>query len=98
MNIQAMMKQAQNLQKNMMKEKEAIDNQVFEGKSSLVSVKVTGDKKIQSIKIESKDFELDDIEMLQDMIVIAVNQAMDEIDKVTNEKLGKYTQGLPGLF
>ncbi len=98
MNIQAMMKQAQNLQKNMMKEKEAIDNQVFEGKSSLVSVKVTGDKKIQSIKIESKDFELDDIEMLQDMIVIAVNQAMDEIDKVINEKLGKYTQGLPGLF
>lgn len=98
MNIQAMMKQAQNLQKNMMKEKEAIDNQVFEGKSSLVNVKVTGDKKIQSIKIESKDFEPDDIEMLQDMIVIAVNQAMDEIDKVTNEKLGKYTQGLPGLF
>lgn len=98
MNIQAMMKQAQNLQKNMMKEKEAIDNQVFEGKSSLVIAKVTGDKKIQSIKIESKDFELDDIEMLQDMIVIAVNQAMDEIDKVTNEKLGKYTQGLPGLF
>ena len=98
MNIQAMMKQAQNLQKNMMKEKETIDNTVFEGTSSFVTVQVSGDKKVKNIKIDNPDLISDDIEMLQDMIMIAINNAMTEIDKVTEEKMGKYTQGLPGLF
>ena len=46
MNIQAMMKQAQALQKNMMKEKEEIDNKIYSGKSSFVEVEVKGNKKI----------------------------------------------------
>lgn len=98
MNIQAMMKQAQTLQKNMMKEKETIDNTLFEGKSSFVTVQVSGNKKIKNIRIDNPDLTSDDIEMLQDMIMIAINNAMTEIDKVTEEKMGKYTQGLPGLF
>ncbi len=98
MNIQAMMKQAQALQKNMMKEKEEIDNTIFEGTSSFVKVEVKGNKKIQSIKIDNDDISSDDIEMLEDMITIAINNAMDQIDKVTEEKMGKYTKGMPGLF
>ncbi len=98
MNIQAMMKQAQALQKNMMKEKEEIDNTVFEGKSSFVTVKVSGNKNIKSINIDKDQLDHDDIEMLQDMIVVAINNAMNEIDKVTEEKMGKYTKGMPGLF
>ena len=98
MNIQAMMKQAQALQKNMMKEKEEIDNTVFEGKSSFVTVKVSGNKNIKSINIDKEQLDQDDIEMLQDMIVVAINNAMNEIDKVTEEKMGKYTKGMPGLF
>ena len=98
MNIQAMMKQAQALQKNMMKEKEEIDNTIFEGKSSFVTVKVSGNKNIKSINIDKEQLDKDDIEMLQDMIVVAINNAMNEIDKVTEEKMGKYTKGMPGLF
>lgn len=98
MNIQAMMKQAQNLQKNMMKEKDEIDNTIFEGSSSFVSVKIKGNKKIEEIKIDKKELTEDEIEMLEDMLTVAINNAMNEIDKVTEQKMGKYTQGLPGMF
>ena len=96
MNIQAMMKQAQKLQKEMMSAKEEIDNKIFTGTSSFVTVNVKGNKEIVDIKINEKD--IDDIEMLQDMLVVALNNAMKEIDKETEAKMGKYTQGMPGLF
>ena len=48
--------------------------------------------------IEEKDLSSDDIEMLQDMIVVAINDAMNKIDNETENKMGKYTQGMPGLF
>ena len=44
------------------------------------------------------DLSVDDKEMLEDMIMLAVNDAITQIDKETEEKMGKYTQGLPGLF
>ena len=98
MNIQAMMKQAQKLQKDMLKAKEEIDNTVFEGKSSIVTARVKGNKVVESIKINSESLELDDIEMLEDMIMVAINDAMKQIDEITEKKLGKFTQGMPGLF
>ena len=98
MNMQAMLKQAQNLQKNMMKEKEEIDNTEFVGSSSFVTVTILGNKKIKNIKIDTDSIEKDDIDMLQDMITVAINNAMSEIDKTTDEKMGKYTKGMPGLF
>ena len=98
MNIQAMMKQAQKLQKEMMETKKIIDETDFTGESSFVKVNVYGNKKIKEIMIEEKDLSSDDIEMLQDMIVVAINDAMNKIDKETENKMGKYTQGMPGLF
>ena len=98
MNIQAMMKQAQQLQKKMMDEKKAIDSKVFTGKSSLVTITMTGDKKVTGVDISMDSIESDDKEMLEDMIMLAVNDAITQIDKETEEKMGKYTQGLPGLF
>ncbi len=98
MNIQAMMKQAQKLQKEMMETKKIIDETVFTGESSFVKVSVYGNKKIKEIMIEEKELSSDDIEMLQDMIVVAINDAMNKIDKETENKMGKYTQGMPGLF
>lgn len=97
MNIQAMMKQAQKMQKDMLNTKEEINNMNFEGKSSFVTVIVNGNKEVISVKIGS-EFEFDDIEMLQDMIVIALNDAMKKVDKEIETKMGKYTQGMPGLF
>ena len=98
MNIQAMMKQAQKLQKDMMKQKEEIDNMTFIGKSSFVTVEMNGTKEILKVKIDSENLEKDDIEIVEDMIMVATNDAMKQVDKVTEEKLGKYTQGMPGLF
>lgn len=98
MNIQAMMKQTQKLQKDMLNEKEKIDNKIYEGKSSFVTVSVKGTKEIVDIKLDIDKVESDEIEMLQDMLIVAINDAMKKIDKETEEKLGKYTQGIPGLF
>ena len=98
MNIQAMMKQAQKIQKDMMSAKNEIDNKIYEGKSSFVTVKVKGTKEIVEIKIDNEKIENDEIEMLQDILVVAINDAMKKIDKETEEKLGKYTQGMQGLF
>lgn len=98
MNIQAMMKQAQKLQKDMLSAKEEINNTTFEGKSSFVTVKVKGNKEIENIKIDADTMEKEDIEMLEDMLIVAINGAMKQIDDVTEKKLGKFTQGMPGLF
>jgi DNA-binding YbaB/EbfC family protein len=98
MNIQAMMKQAQKLQKEMMEQKSEIDSMIFESKSSFVTIKMKGTKEIIEVKIESDSIEKDDIELLQDMIMIATNDCIKKIDEETEKKLGKYTQGMPGLF
>lgn len=98
MNIQAMMKQAQKMQNDMMKEKAIIDETIYEGKSSLVSIKMKGTKELVEVKIDADSLEKEDIEMLEDMIVVAINEANKQIDKDTEQKMGKYTQGMPGLF
>ena len=98
MNIQAMMKQAQKLQSDMMKVKDEIDNMEFSAVNGLVTVKMNGKKEILDVKIEKdEDFSLDDVEMLQDMIKIAVNDGMKQIDKVTEEKMERFSS-IPGLF
>ena len=98
MNLQAMMKQAQRLQKDMLSEKEKIDNTIFTGKSSIVEATLKGTKEVIGVKILADSLDGDDIEMLQDMIMVAINDAMKQIDKETENKMGKYTQGMPGLF
>lgn len=98
MNIQAMMKQAQKLQSDMMKEKEQIDSKEFVGKSSFVTAKLKGTKEIVSIKIDQESLDQEDIEMLEDLITVAINDAMKQIDSETEKNLGKYTKGMPGLF
>ena len=98
MNIQAMMKQAQKLQKDMMEEKNKIDNMEFVAKSSFVTVKMKGTKEIIDVKIEIDSLDKEEVEMLQDMIMVAVNDCIKQNDKETEKNLGKYTQGMPGLF
>ena len=98
MNIQAMMKQAQKLQNDMMKAKEEIDKMEFSSTNGLVTVKINGKKEVIDVVIEKDaDFSLDDLEMLQDMIRIATNEAMEQVDKVTEDKMGRFSSML-GLF
>lgn len=98
MNLQAMMKQAQKMQKDMLNTKEEINKMVFTGESSFVKVEVNGNKELLSVKIDSESMDKEDIELLQDMLVVAVNDAMKKVDSETEKKMGKYTQGMPGLF
>ncbi len=98
MNMQAMLKQAQALQKDMMKVKDEIDNTDFIGESSLVKVTLKGTKEVVKVEINAEDsLEKDDIEVLEDMIVVAINDANKKIDDMTEKKMGKFGN-IPGLF
>ncbi len=98
MNIQAMMKQAQALQKDMLKAKKEIDEKEFVGESSLVKITLLGTKKVKSVKIDSSsELDKEDIEMLEDMIMVAFNDATKKIDAETEKKMGKFAN-IPGLF
>ncbi len=96
MNMQALMRQAQQLQNDMMKAKEEIDNMEFTGTSSFVSVLVKGDKTVKKVIINNDDITGDDKEMIEDMLVVALNDAMNQIDKVTEQKMGKFSNMMPG--
>ena len=98
MNIQAMMKQAQALQKDMLKAKKEIDKKEFVGESSLVKITLLGTKEVKSVKIDSSsELDKEDIEMLEDMIMVAFNDATKKIDAETEKKMGKFAN-IPGLF
>ena len=96
MNIQALMKQAQSMQKDMMKAKEEVDAMTFVGTSSFVSVTVKGTKEVIKVTIDNDDLSSDDKEMLEDMLVIALNDAFKQVDKMTEQKMGKFTSMMPG--
>lgn len=93
-----MLKQVQKLQKEMMNTKEEIDNTIFEGKSSFITVKVNGKKEVLNITIEQESIEKDEMDLVQDMLVVALNDAMKKVDNELEQKMGKFTQGMPGLF
>ena len=97
MNMQAMLKQAQALQKDMLKVKDEIDNTDFVGESSLVKVTLKGTKEVVKVEINSEEFDPEDLEMLEDMIVVAINDANKKIDKLTESKMSKFGN-IPGLF
>jgi len=98
MNMQAMMQQAQRLQKEMLNVKKGIDEKEFVGESSLVKVTVLGTKEVVKVEINSDDnLQKDDLEMLQDMIMVAVNEANKKVDKETEDKMSKFGN-IPGLF
>ncbi len=98
MNMQAMLKQAQALQKDMLKAKEEIDKTEFVGESSLVKVTLKGTREAVKVEIQNDgDFDADDLDVLEDMIVVAINDANKKIDKMTESKMGKFGN-IPGLF
>ncbi|HLQ40997.1 MAG TPA: YbaB/EbfC family nucleoid-associated protein [Tetragenococcus sp.] len=98
-NMQGMMKQVQKMQKDMEKEQAALNEKEFIGRSANDYVKVTakGDRTIKDVQIASEMMDPDDPEMLQDLVVVAVNNCLAEIDNETKKTLGKYTKNIPGL-
>lgn len=98
MNLQALMKQAQSMQKNIMNSKAEIESMTFAGESELVEVKMNGKREVLSVKIKSEELEKDDIEILEDMIAIATNDALKKIDKEIENKMGSQAGALSGLL
>lgn len=97
MNMQAMMQQAQKLQKEMLKAKDEIDNKDYVTTKEFVTVSMKGSKLIESVKINVDSLDKDDIEALEDMITLAVNENIEKINKDTETKMGKFG-GVGGLF
>ena len=86
-----------NINMLMQKAQEEVGKMIFTSEQPLVKVEVNGKKEIVSIKIK-EDIELDDLEMLEDMIMIAINDALVKASNEMEQRLSKYGQGLPGLF
>ena len=98
MNMQAMLKQAQALQKDMKNVKKEIDNTEFIGESSMAKVTLKGNH--EAVKVELNidgSIEDEDKEMLEDSIILAINDANKKIEKMTESKMGKFGN-IPGLF
>ena len=98
MNLQSLMKQAQSMQKNMLDSKAKIEAMEFTGESELVTVVMSGKKEVKSVKINVEDLEKDDIEILEDMITLAVNDAISKINKEINDKMGSQAGAFGDLF
>ena len=99
MNMQNIMAQAQKMQKEIMQKKEEVNQRTFSGTSELVDVEVNGKKEVLSVKIKNKDSILkEDLDILEDMITIALNNALGEVDKSMEEAMGAYGSALNGLF
>ena len=95
MNIQQMMKQAQAMQDKMAKEMEAMTVDASAG-GGVVTVLMRGTKEVESIKIDPEAVKDGDVEMLQDLIVAAINEAGRKIDEAMKSKLGGMLP--PGLL
>ena len=98
MNMQALMRQAQNLQKDMLKVQKEIEEKEFEGESSLVKIKANGNKDILSVEIDkSNSLDAEDLEALEDMILVAINNTFKKIYDYREQKMYKFVN-IPGLF
>jgi len=101
-NMGNMMKQMQQMQKKMLKAQEELLEQQFEASvgGGVVKVIADGSRKILDIKIEEDVVDPDDVEMLQDLVLSAVNEVMAQIEETTEKTMGKFTKGmnLPGMF
>ncbi|MDQ0233567.1 DNA-binding YbaB/EbfC family protein [Metabacillus malikii] len=101
-NMQKMMKQMQKMQKDMAKAQEELAEKTVEGSAGggMVTVIVNGQKEIVDVSIKEEVVDPEDIEMLQDLVLAATNDALKKMDDLTNETMGQFTKGmnLPGMF
>ena len=99
-NMQQMMKQMQKMQKKMAQEQVKLKEERVAGTAGGgMTVTVTGHKEVVDVEIKEEAVDPEDIEMLQDLVLAATNEAMNKADELTQQRLGKHTQGLniPGM-
>jgi len=98
MNMQAMLQQAQRMQKDIQSKQEQINKTEYTGTSEMVDITIYGSKKIKSVNLKVKSLDEEDIEVLEDMIKIAMNDAISKVEKDVESKLGSYSKQLGGLI
>ncbi|WDP88977.1 MAG: YbaB/EbfC family nucleoid-associated protein [Desulfobacter sp.] len=100
-NMNTMMKQAQKLQKKMLKTQEELAKKTVEATAGggMVKVIANGGQKIESIVLEKEVVDPEDVEMLQDLVLAAVNDALNKSQEMVSSEMGKLTGGfnIPGL-
>ncbi|MFT8390381.1 MAG: YbaB/EbfC family nucleoid-associated protein [Sporolactobacillus sp.] len=100
-NMNNMMRQMQKMQKQMADAQDQLKEEVVEGTAGggVVTVKVSGQKQVLEVAIQPEAVDPEDVEMLQDLVVAAVNDALTKADELTAQRLGKFTKGLnlPGF-
>jgi DNA-binding YbaB/EbfC family protein len=95
-NMQNMMKQMQKMQKKMAEAQEELGEKTLEGTAGggMVTVTITGHKEVVDVKINPEAVDPDDVEMLQDLILAAVNDALKKAEDLTNNTMGQFTKGM----
>lgn len=101
-NMNAMMKQAQQMQKKMAELQEELEGREFEATAGggAVNVVVNGKKEVKAINIKPEVVDPEDVEMLEDLVMAAVNEALRTADETVNQEMGKLTGGMgmpPGM-
>ena len=96
MNINQLMKEAKKMQADMEKSQEELVAKEFEAGGGAINVKVSGSKEIKEIKIQKDVVDPDDVEMLEDLILTCVNEALRKVDSAQAAQMGKYN--IPGLM
>lgn len=98
MNINKLMKEAKKMQADMEKSQEELTAKEFEATAGggAINVKVSGAKEVKEIKIQKDVVDPDDVEMLEDLILTCVNEALRKVDIAQSASLGKYN--IPGLM
>ena len=98
MNINQLMKEAKKMQADMEKSQQELGEKEFEASAGggVVNVKVSGNKEVKEIKIKKEAVDPDDVEMLEDLILTCVNEALRKVDSAQAETLGKFN--IPGMM
>ncbi len=101
-NMQGMMKKVQKMQQDMLKMQEELKNRTVEATAGggAVTVVVNGRKTVEKVTIAPSAVDPEDVEMLEDLVTTAINEAMRKVDEMTEKEMGKITGGmkLPGMF
>jgi nucleoid-associated protein EbfC len=97
-NLNQMMRQVQQMQAEMMKAQEQLKNEVVEASAGggMVTVKISGDLELKELRIDPEAVDPDDVDMLQDMVQAAVNEAIRAAQELAASKMGAATGGLGG--
>ena len=99
MNMQKILQEAQKMQVQLQKEQKELESTIYEGNSSIVNIKMNGKYQVIEVNVNLDDaIDVSDKEMLEDMILVAINDATKKIIQDKEKKMGKYGQGLAGLM